>query len=147
MVVHRGMLPRPRQHLDDRECRCRTKGAPPGRRTVGGVGFQSETFGAGGRPEGRRYGGGTGKEGNRGYVGAIPPSPALMVPGLEDMEHDPAGEGGEVPDGLHPGYGLPYLFECVHTSVLLPLLILSLLGLYPKFSYFHRTKTRTVESS
>ena len=26
----------------------------------------------------------------------------LMVTGQEDVEHGPGGEGGAVPDGLHP---------------------------------------------
>ena len=48
-----------------------------------------------------------------GYFGQLPPAPLLMVPGLKDVEHGPGGEGGEVPDGLHPGYGFPSLLECV----------------------------------
>ena len=39
-VVHCGMLPRPRQHLDNREYRCRSQGAAPGRQTAGGERFQ-----------------------------------------------------------------------------------------------------------
>ena len=33
-----------------------------------------------------------------------------MVLGREDMEHDPGGEGGEVPDGLNSGDGSPSLW-------------------------------------
>ena len=33
--------------------------------------------------------------------------------GREDVEHGPGGEGGEVPDGLHPGDGSPSLLECI----------------------------------
>ena len=32
----------------------------------------------------------------------------------EDTENDPGGEGGEVPDRLHPGDGSSSLLECVH---------------------------------
>ena len=39
-----------------------------------------------------------------------------MVPVREDMEHDPGGEGGEVPDGLHHGDGSPSLLKCVCTG-------------------------------
>ena len=39
-----------------------------------------------------------------------------MVPGREDMEHDPGGEGGEVPDGLHHGNVSPSLLKCVRTG-------------------------------
>ena len=43
----------------------------------------------------------------------FPPAPALMVPGREDMEYDPGGEGDELPDGLHSGDGLLSLWECI----------------------------------
>ena len=36
-------------------------------------------------PEGKLHPGGTGDRGTRGYVGALPPAPALMVPGREVM--------------------------------------------------------------
>ena len=36
-----------------------------------------------------------------------------MVMGREIMDHDPGGEGGEVPDRLHPGYGFMSCLECV----------------------------------
>ena len=38
-VVHCGMLPRPRRHLNNRECRRRSQGAPHGRQTYGGGGL------------------------------------------------------------------------------------------------------------
>ena len=66
-----------------------------------------------GGSEGRGHHVGTGDGGPGGYVGALPPAPDLMVPGREDVEHDPGGEGGEVPNGLHYGDGSPYLLECV----------------------------------
>ena len=68
-----------------RYCRRRAQGAPLGRRTSGGRGFQRENVGSGGRPEGRGYHGGTGNGGTQGYVRALPPAPALMVTGREDM--------------------------------------------------------------
>ena len=79
--------------------------APPGCRTVGDGGYHCETVGAGGRPEGREYRGGIGNGGTQGYVSALPPAPALMVMGQEDMEHDLGGEGGEALYRLHPGDG------------------------------------------
>ena len=48
-----------------------------------------------------------------------------MVLVQEDVEHGMGGEGGEFPDGIHPGYGLPSLFECVcpgPQALLIPLL-------------------------
>ena len=34
-----------------------------------------------------------------------------LVLGWEEVEHGQSGEGGEVPDGLYPGGGPPYLQE------------------------------------
>ena len=48
-----------------------------------------------------------------GYVGPLPPTPALIVPVRENVEHGPGGEGGEVPHGLHPGDVSLSLLECV----------------------------------
>ena len=48
-----------------------------------------------------------------GYVGSLPPAPELMVLGQKDVEHDPGGEVGEVPYGLHPGDGSLSILECV----------------------------------
>ena len=50
----------------------------------------------------------------REYVGPLPPTMLLMVPGREDVEHGPGGEGDEVPDGLYPGDESLSLLECVH---------------------------------
>ena len=49
----------------------------------------------------------------RGYVGPLSPVPALRVPVREDVEHGMVRKGGEVPDGIHPGHGLPSILECV----------------------------------
>ena len=107
------MLHHPRQHHDNRDCcRC-AQGAPPGRQTTGGGIFQHETVGAGGREEVRGDRDGTGDGGTRVYVGALPPAPELMVTERDNVDHDPGGEGGEVPDRLHPGGGLQSLLECV----------------------------------
>ena len=35
------------------------------------------------------------------------------MPGREDVEHDPGGEGGEFSNGLHSGDGSLSLLECV----------------------------------
>ena len=64
-------------------------------------------------PEGRGYRGGCGYGRTGGYVSALPPVPALMVPVQEDVEYDTGGEGGAVPDGLHSGDGSPPLWKCI----------------------------------
>ena len=99
--------------MNDRECHRRAQETPQGRQTVGGGGFQCETVGAIGRPEGIGYHGGTGDGSTRGYVSALPPALALLVPVREDMEHDLGGEGGEVLDVLYPGEKSPSLLEFV----------------------------------
>ena len=81
--------------------------------TVGGRGFQCKPVKAVGRPEGRGYHGDYGNKVTLGYAGALPPAPALMVLGREDVEYDPGGEGVEVPDRIHSGYGSPSLWECL----------------------------------
>ena len=96
-MIYHGTLTRPRQYLDNRYCCRRAQGAPQGRRTVSGGRLQCKPVGAGGPPEGRGYRGG--------YVGALPPAPALMLLGREDMEYDTGGDGGAVSDGLHSGDG------------------------------------------
>ena len=55
----------------------------------------------------------TGDGGPGRYAGTIPPAPARMVPGREDVEHDPGGEEGEVPNGLHSLDGSSSLLECI----------------------------------
>ena len=54
--------------------------------------------------EGGRNSGGAYYRRFGGYVGQLPPTPLLMVPGLKDVDHGTVREVGEVPDGLHPGY-------------------------------------------
>ena len=110
-MVHREMLTCPKQHLDDRECRCHAQGAPQGRQTVGGGRLQCQPGEAGGKPEGRGYCGVYGNRGTGRYVGALPPAPALMVPVQEDVDHGQGGEGFLVPDGPHSGDGLPSLWK------------------------------------
>ena len=116
-MVHRGMLPCTRRHLNNREYRCRVQGACQGRLTVGGGGgLQRQPSGAGGIPEGRIYCG-VDRNGEFGrYVGALPPAPALMVMGREDVEHDPVGDGGAVPDGLKSWDGFSSLCKCLCTG-------------------------------
>ena len=76
---------------------------------MGGGGLQRQPSGAGGIPEGRRYRG-VDSNGDFGrYVGSLPPASELMVTGREDVEHDPVGDGGSVPDGLKSGDGFPSL--------------------------------------
>ena len=104
-MVHRGMLPRPRRHLDNRECRCRAQGAPQGSRNVGGGGLKRQPGGTGGILEGRGYCSGHGNGGTRRYVGTLPTATALMVTGQEDVEHNLGGEEGALLDGLHSGNG------------------------------------------
>ena len=87
--------------------------ASQGHQTVGGGGLQHQPSGTGGRSKGREYRGGHGNRGTGRYVGTLPPGPALMVPGREDVEHDPGGEGGAVLDRLHYGNGSPSLWKCL----------------------------------
>ena len=110
-MVHRGMLPRPRRNLDNRECRCRAQEATQGRQTAGGRGIQHQPSKTGGRPKGRGYCGHHGNGVTGRYVGALPPAMVLMVPVWGDVEHDPRGELGAVPDGLNPGGGSSSLLK------------------------------------
>ena len=82
-----------------------------GSQTAGGRRLQCKAIGAGGRPEGRGNCGGTGDGGPRGYVNALPPTPALIMAGREDVENYPGGEEGAVLNGLHYGDRSPYLLE------------------------------------
>ena len=101
------MLPCPQQHLDDRECRRLSQRLTPGRRTAGDGQLQREDFKAGGRLEGGGNRGNASVIRTQGYVGALPPAPALMVPGREDVDNGLGREGGEVLDELNPGDGSP----------------------------------------
>ena len=47
------------------------------------------------------------------HSSALPPAPAQMGQGTEDVEHSHGGEGRLVPDGLHPRDRPPYLLERV----------------------------------
>ena len=108
-MVHIWMLPLPRRQFDNRECHNRAQGATPGLRNARGGILNVKLF----YPEGGANLGGANCRRVGGYVVPLPPAPVLMVLGREDVEHGTGGEGGEVPDGLHPGYGLPSLLECV----------------------------------
>ena len=72
-----------------------------------------EAVGAGGISEGggNRAGANYGRDG--GYVGPLNPTPTLMVPVREDVEHGPVGEGCGFPDVLYPRGRLLYLLGCV----------------------------------
>ena len=112
-MVHRQMLPCHRRHLENRKFRRRSQGATLGRRTDGGGRSEHETVVSGGRFE---EGGNSGRadyDRSGGHVVPLPPVPAPMVPGQEDMEHGPGREGGEVLDRLHPRDGSLSLLECV----------------------------------
>ena len=64
-------------------------------------------------------GGDSGSTENCGYqrhVGPLPPATAPMVPGWEEVENGPGGEGGEVTDGLHPMDRLSSISECDRTG-------------------------------
>ena len=87
-VVYREMLPRPQQHLNDRECHRRAQGAPQWLQTVGGGRLQCQTDIDGEIPEGRGCHSIYGNDGAGRYVDSLPPAPALMVLGREDMDHD-----------------------------------------------------------
>ena len=112
-IGHFKVLHRPQKHLNDRECCCRSQGATPGRQTAGGRRSERETVGSGGISEGGGNSGSTDYGRDGGHVRKLTPAPANMVPGREDVEHSTGGEGGEVPDELHPRDGSSSLLECV----------------------------------
>ena len=49
--------------------------------------------------------GGVGGGGTPRHVGAFYPAPQVMVKGRKNVDHDTAGAGGAVLDGLPPRYG------------------------------------------
>ena len=85
----------------------------PGLRTIGGGIFKCETVRDGGRLEGGVNCGSANYGRARGHVSPLPTATAPMVLGRENIEHGLSGEGGEVPDGLHPRDGLSSLLKCV----------------------------------
>ena len=101
-MVHHRILPRPGQHLNDREFRCSALGIP-GIGSAGDRRRKCQPGGSIGRPERRVYYGNSDGGGVRGHVGPLPPATETMVPGREDMDHGPVGEEGAVPDGLNSG--------------------------------------------
>ena len=110
-VVYHWMLPLPQQHLDDRECHHCNQGAALGRRTAGGRWSQHDADKSETRPEGNGNRGGADGRGTRRHGSALPPLPAQVGQGTEDVEHDKGGEGSPVPDGLHPRDRPPSLLE------------------------------------
>ena len=102
-MVHHRMLPGPQRHLEDRECRCSAQRAPLGIGYAGGGGLQLQPRPAIGISEGGGDRNGTDRCEIRRHVEPLPPAMAPMVTGREGVEHGPGGEGGAVPDGLHPG--------------------------------------------
>ena len=102
-MVHHRMLTRLRQHLYNTECCRSSQGASPGIGAAGGGGNKRHPGWYRGIPEGGVDHGGTDGGGVRRHVGPLPLAMAPMVPGREDVEHVPVGEGFAVLDTLHPG--------------------------------------------
>ena len=103
VMVHHQMLPYSRQYLDDRECHCSTQESSPGIGSAGGGGFKCKP----GQARGILEGGGDNVSADGGgviiHVIPLPPLTAPMIPGRKDVDHGPVGEGGVVPDRIHPG--------------------------------------------
>ena len=59
----------------------------------------------------REYRGSIGNGGTTGHVGALTPAMAPLLPVWEYVEYNMIGEGGAVPDRLHPGDGFPFLWK------------------------------------
>ena len=81
--------------------------------TAGGWRFQCRPHdirrGGAGRDDCDGFGGGE----VRGHVITLSSAPTPLEPIRENVEHSTSGEGGAVPDGIHPGDGLPYIKERV----------------------------------
>ena len=73
-----------------------------GRRTAGAGRSKHDADGAREQPEGNGHCGGADRSGTRGHGNALPPAPAQMGQGKEDVEHGQGGEVSPIPDGLHP---------------------------------------------
>ena len=115
-MVHHQILPFPQRHLDDRECYRSAQGAPPGIGAPDGGGLKHQPGQAIGISEGGGDCSSTDESGFRRHAGPLPPAKASMVPGREDVEHGLVGEGGAVPDGIHPGDVSSSLQERDHTG-------------------------------
>ena len=112
-MVHRGMLPRPRRHLDDREGRRSAQGAPQGSGASGGGRPQHKFCGTGGRPERGGHRGHFRDRGTGGHSTALPTATVPLVSGQEDVGHAMEGKVGAVPDRLYHGDRTPSLQECL----------------------------------
>ena len=115
-MVHRGMLPRPRRHFDDREGRWSAQGAPQGIGAAGDGRPEHQRGGTWGCPEGGGYYGDTGDGGTGGHGrhgGALSPTTAPLVPVREDVVYALKRKGGAVADRLYPGDGPLSLLECL----------------------------------
>ena len=85
----------------------------PGRRTSGGRRSQYDAEGTKRQSEGNRHCGSADVRGTRGYGSALPPAPAQMGQGKEDVGHGHGGEGSSFPDRIHPRDIPPSLLERV----------------------------------
>ena len=98
-MVHHRMIPRPQRHLNNRECHNSAQRDPLGIRTAGGgIPKHKLRVDSGISEMERDSGGGIG-----GNFSPLHPVTTLLLPEKEDVEHGQSGEGGVVPDGLHPG--------------------------------------------
>ena len=111
-MVHRGMLPRPRRHLDDGEVRRSATNPTQGSGAAGGGGSQHKPRGTGGRQESGGHCSNAHNGGSQGHVATLPASGEKVVLGSEDVGDASEWKGGAVLDRLHTGEGPPSLQEC-----------------------------------
>ena len=131
-MVHCGVLPHPRRHLDNREgCRS-AQGALQESGAAGGGRPKHKFRGSGGRPERGRYSGYSRDGGTGGHGTALPPAAAPLVSGQEDVGNATEGTVGAVPDRLYPGDRPSSLQECLRPGPSAQLIPLHVAGLPAK---------------
>ena len=105
------MLPCSQRHLDDGEGRRSAPEPTQGSGAAGGGGLQLEPRDTGGGQESGRHRNDAGDGGTRGHGETLPAARDQLVSGSKDVGDASKSKGGAVPDGLHPGDGLPYFQE------------------------------------
>ena len=98
-MVHRGMLPRPQQHLDNLEGRRSAKNPTQGSGTAGGGRSKRKPCGTGGIQESGGYCSDDRNGGSPGHSATFPAMGAQVMPGSADVRDASERKGGAVPDG------------------------------------------------